>query len=109
MKQTRPNLVMIIFAFYLGLIDIRNNLLYPLDREYQPSLDQQSRLKTNFFPESLKKNADAQGVLTKNTPVTVIHPDLQEFFYCVEKDRDWQYARQGIGLGVIYVFIWKRL
>jgi hypothetical protein len=29
--------------------------------------------------------------------------------YCVEKDRDWQYALQGIGLGVIYVFIWKRL
>jgi hypothetical protein len=30
-------------------------------------------------------------------------------FYCVEKDRDWQYARQGIGLGLIQVLIQKKL
>lgn len=29
--------------------------------------------------------------------------------YCVEKDRDWQYALQGIGLGVIQVLFLEKI
>ncbi len=63
MKQKRPNLVIIIFALYCSLINIRNKALFPYDRGYLPPLDQPTRLKIDVLPESLKKNSNAQDAL----------------------------------------------
>jgi hypothetical protein len=81
MKQKRPNLVIIIFALYCSLIDIRNKALCSYDRGYLPPLDQPTRLKIDILPESLKKNSDAQDALSLKSVDISTKSDLQAFSF----------------------------
>ena len=95
MKKVIPCLVIIMLALCPSLIDIKNKVLYSSKREYQMPLDQQSRLKTNFFPESLKKTADARDALTPAALGADMQTDSLGFSFRLLDQKD-QKTNQGM-------------